>query len=154
MKFVCSLIVVEDIKQSRNFYENILGQKVKYDFGEDIVFEGDFTIHLESHLKRLLGIEVTKQSNNFELYFETDRLEEAFLKLKNEKVTFIHEILEQPWGQRVMRFYDLDFHMIEIGETMESVVARLYKMGLTIEEICKKSSMPVDFVEKTVNSCK
>lgn len=157
MKFVCPLIVVKDIEQSKNFYQNILNQKVKYDFGENITFEGDFAIHLKSHYLKLLkndSCKIIKQSNNFELYFETDDIESIYLKLKNEEIVFIHEILEQPWGQKAMRFYDLDFHIIEIGETMESVVTRLYNTGLTIDEICKKSSMPIDFVEYTIKNYK
>ena len=155
MKFVCPLLVVKDIKQSQNFYEHILEQKVKYDFGENITFAGDFAIHLESHYIKLLqndSYKVIKRSNNFELYFETDKIEETYLKLKDNQIEFIHEILEQPWGQRVMRFYDLDYHIIEIGETMESVVKRLFNMGLTMDEICKKSSMPVEFVESVINT--
>jgi len=34
-------------------------------------------------------------------------------------VEFIHEIVEQPWGQKVMRFYDPDYHMIEVGAPIE-----------------------------------
>ena len=49
MKYICPLIVVKDIEASRNFYENVLGQKLKYDFGENITYEGDFSIHLEEH---------------------------------------------------------------------------------------------------------
>jgi len=107
MKFVCPLLVVKDIKQLQNFYEHILEQKVKYDFGENITFAGDFAIHLESHYIKLLendSYKVIKRSNNFELYFETDKIEETYLKLKNNQIEFIHEILEQPWGQRVMLF--------------------------------------------------
>ena len=33
MKFKCPLIVVKDIKESRKFYEDILGQKAILDFG-------------------------------------------------------------------------------------------------------------------------
>lgn len=155
VKFVCPLIVVKDIKRSKDFYENILNQKVKYDFGENVTFQGDFAIHLESHYKKLLGnenLKILKQSNNLELYFETDNIDDIYIKLKDSKIEFIHEILEQPWGQRVMRFYDLDFHIIEIGETMESVVIRLYNRGLNIEEICKKSSMPRPFAENSIKN--
>ena len=45
MRYICPLIVVSDIKRSRQFYESLLGQKVKYDFGENVQFEGDFSIH-------------------------------------------------------------------------------------------------------------
>lgn len=48
MKFICSLITVSDIKRSRNFYENLLNQKVKYDLGENITFNGDFAIHSQN----------------------------------------------------------------------------------------------------------
>ncbi len=51
-----------------------------------------------------------------------------------------------------MRFYDLDWHIIEIEETMESVVKRLFNMGQTMDEICEKSSMPVEFVEYVINT--
>lgn len=157
MKFICPLIVVKNIQRSRIFYENILGQKVKYDFDENVVFEGDFAIHLESHYKKLLNNNahnITKQSNSFELYFDTDNLEDTYLRLKNEGIEFLHEIVEQPWGQRAIRFYDLDKHIIEVGETMESVVVRLYNDGFSVDEICKRSSMPLQFVESTINTGK
>lgn len=153
MQFVCPLIVVKDIDKSRNFYENILNQKVKYDFGENIEFEGGFSIHLESHFKKLIGNQdVIKKTNNFELYFEEENLDRIFNTLKENGIEFIHEITEHPWGQRAMRFYDFDFHIIEIGESMQSVVIRLYNNGMTIEEINSKTSMPIDFIKKTVSN--
>lgn len=153
MKYICALIVVKDIKRSRNFYENILGQKVEYDFGENVSFKGGFAIHLEDHYAQLLSIEndnILTKSNNFELYFETDDMESIFKALKKEKIAFIHQIKEQPWGQRVMRFYDPDFHVIEVGESMEAVVLRFHGMGLSIELISKKSSMPEEFVRNAI----
>jgi len=73
MKFVCSLIVVSDINRSRYFYENILNQKVKYDFGENVIFQGDFAIHLKSHFQGLIDTkEIKRCCNIFELYFEYD----------------------------------------------------------------------------------
>ena len=56
MKFICSLITVEDIKRSREFYEKLLKQKVKYDFGQNVTFHGDFAIHLQSHYQKLINI--------------------------------------------------------------------------------------------------
>ena len=50
MKYVCPLITVSDMKQSRDFYENLLDQKVKHDYGESVTFYGDFAIHLQNHL--------------------------------------------------------------------------------------------------------
>lgn len=124
MKYVCPLIVVKNMSISRDFYENILGQKLKHDFGENLVFEGDFSIHLKEHFEALLGHEydqIKTRAHNFELYFETADLEATIQKLKDNKIQFIHEAIKQPWGQRVARFYDPDCHIIEIGEPMDYV---------------------------------
>ncbi len=154
LKFECPLIVVEDITISRKFYENILGCTVKFDFGEDITFNGDFAIHLKSHFMKICGLNESsfvKGPHNMELYFETDQIEQYYLKLKSHYVTFIHEIVEQPWGQKVMRFYDPDRHIVEIGETLDSVVLRYHRIGLNKEQISKRTSLPLDFVEKVIN---
>ena len=153
LKYVCALIVVRDIKVARNFYENILGQKVKCDFGENVTFVGDFAIHLEEHYSKLLGEgnhPILRNSHNFELYFETDQIDSILARLEENEVEFLHKIREQPWGQRVMRFYDPDFHIVEVGETMESVVLRYHKTGMSIEEIRNRTSMPIELVEKTI----
>ncbi len=157
MKFVCPLIVVNNIKVARNFYEDILGQKVKFDFGENVTFEGDFAIHLEEHYLRLLGERngnELRKTHNFELYFETDDLESILGKLKENNVQFLHEIKEQPWGQRVMRFHDPDLHVVEVGETMESVVLRYHGIGMSIKEMSDRTSMPEEFVERVISPSK
>ncbi len=150
IKFICPLIVVKDTKKAKDFYEGLLGQKVKYDFGENIQFHGDFSIHLEEHYQGLIdeGVEhkINYRTNNFELYFETEDILKVESRLKNVEVEFIHEIREQPWGQRVMRVYDYDYHIVEIGETLESLVLRLYKEGKSVDEIVKRTSMPLEFV--------
>lgn len=37
-----------------------------------------------------------------------------------------------------MRFYDPDGHIIEIGETLQAVVWRLYEQGLSLDLLHKK----------------
>src|SRR5512135_3635072 len=104
LKFVSPLIVVEDMTRSRQFYEQLLGQKVKFDFGVDVCFEGDFTIHLKSHFQSLLGdatpYPITPKAHNGELYFDTDEIELIYQRLQAAGVQFIGGIQEQPWGQR------------------------------------------------------
>ncbi|MEN6292054.1 MAG: hypothetical protein ABFD07_08600, partial [Methanobacterium sp.] len=56
MKFICPLIVVNNMEISRNFYEKVLDQKVQYDFGENISFESGFAIHLKLHFSDLISI--------------------------------------------------------------------------------------------------
>ena len=110
-----------------------------------------FTIHQRAHFQTLLGDKrhyaITLKSNSGELYFEAENLEAVQARLKRSGAEFIHEIDEQPWGQRVMRLYDLDGHILEIGESMESAILRLHEQGLSVQEIVKKTGMPKEFVE-------
>ncbi|MBT3362269.1 MAG: glyoxalase/bleomycin resistance/dioxygenase family protein [Chloroflexi bacterium] len=153
MKFVCPLIVVDDIARSRKFYEEVLRQEVEYDFGENVQFKGAHAIHLKEHYRTLLGgndHEIAHKANNMELYFETDDVTGDYDRLKAANVDFVHELNEQPWGQRVVRFYDPDGHIVEIGETMQAVVLRFHQEGDSVEEICAKSCMPKEFVEMVI----
>lgn len=71
---------------------------------------------------------------------------------KNIQAEFLRVIEEQPWVQRVMRCYDPDKHLVEIGETMESAVIRLNKQGESFDEIVRKTGMPKEFVEATIKN--
>ena len=151
MKYMCPLIVVSDIKRAREFYENILAQTVKVDFGENVTFVGDFAIHQKKHFESLINnAEIKEKSNNFELYFEHDDLEDILSKIKKLDLEFVHEIVEQPWKQQVVRFYDYDKNMIEIGERMEHVAYRLSKQNYSIEEICKITYLSKETVENAI----
>lgn len=155
MKFICSLITVNDIKVSRDFYERILNQKVKFDFGENVTFHGDYAIHLKSHFKKLINNkEIRTGANNFELYFEYDNVEEIVKVLKDNNVSFVHEIREQPWRQKVVRFYDPDENLIEIGESMEYLAHRLTNEGMSIEQISETTNMSVDFIIESIEKYK
>jgi catechol 2,3-dioxygenase-like lactoylglutathione lyase family enzyme len=154
LKYIGPIIVVEDIARSRHFYEHLLGQKVMFDFGVNISFDGGYAVHQKAHFQSLLGDEsqypIVKKAHNGDLVFETDALETLYQTLKQAAVEFIHEIQEQPWGQRVMRLYDPDGHVLEIGETMEASVWRLYSQGLSIERVREITAMPMEFVERAI----
>lgn len=154
VKYMGPILVVEEIAPSRYFYEQLLGQQVKYDFGPNVTFQGDFSIHLRRHLQALLGDgadrPVTRKAHNAELTFETDEIEAVGQRLKQAAVEFVHDIREQPWAQRVLRVYDPGGHLVEVGEAMESVVWRLHGQGLSIDPICERTGMPREFVERAV----
>jgi catechol 2,3-dioxygenase-like lactoylglutathione lyase family enzyme len=154
IKYSGILITVKDIAASRAFYEDLLGQKIKFDFGVDIPFESGLTLHQADHFQSLLGsadaYPITEKANNGELFFEDDEIELLQQRLKEAGVEFIHEIREQPWAQRVLRFYDPNGFIVEVGETMEAVVRRLYAQGLSMDEVSRRSSMPVEFIQKVI----
>jgi catechol 2,3-dioxygenase-like lactoylglutathione lyase family enzyme len=155
MKYICPLITVTDIKRARDFYENVLGQKVKADFGENVTYEGDFAIHLRSHFSNLIdNREIKSCSNNFEIYFEHDDVDGFAKKLKENNVKFVHDVREQPWKQKVVRFYDPDENIIEVGESLEYLSYRLHKEGMTIEQISKAVGIPEEFVKSSIEGYK
>ncbi len=87
MKFICSLIVVEDIERSRYLYESILGQSVKTDFGENVTFHGDFAIRQQLVETKVCAMKKTHEPpNNLTSYKEkTERPNVLFImgRLKN-----------------------------------------------------------------------
>ena len=109
-------------------------------------------IHLKSHFSDLINKsenDIIQKSNNFELYFEEEDLDSFLQKLKDiDPVEYVHVLKEQPWGQRVIRFYDPDMHIVEVGEPMGSVAKRLLSKGLSIEETAKRTLMPKEFVRQ------
>jgi catechol 2,3-dioxygenase-like lactoylglutathione lyase family enzyme len=151
MKFVCSLIVVEDIEKARHFYADTLKQHIISDFSENVGFEGGFAIHKKEHFKKLINdMEINQGSNSFDLYFEDDELEVLEKELKKCGIEFVHGIREQPWKQRVMRFYDYDRNIIEVGERLEHVAYRLYKEKKSFEEIEKTTYLDKDRIEMAI----
>ena len=153
MKYKLPLIVVEDMERSRKFYEEILGQKVILDFGANITFAGEFSLQTKDSWRGFIGDyedTIIFRPNNFELYFEEKNFYEFVNKLKTYGVELIHDVIEYPWGQNVIRFYDPDHHIIEVGESMVSVVWRFIEHGMSIEETAERTQHPIDFIEKAL----
>jgi catechol 2,3-dioxygenase-like lactoylglutathione lyase family enzyme len=150
MKLTAFLIVVEDIAVSRRFYEEVFCEKVLYDFGENIQFESNLSIHQKAHFARVTGIsanDIANKTHNAEIYFEEDDLEDFFARIQALRIPMLHGPSEQPWGQRVLRLFDPDGHLIEVGETLQSVVKRYLAQGLSVQETARRTSMPLEFVE-------
>jgi catechol 2,3-dioxygenase-like lactoylglutathione lyase family enzyme len=151
MKFVCSLFVVSDIARSRDFYSRVLGQRIATDFGENVAFEGGLAIHQRDQYRKLIdGRPIAAGGNDAELYFELDDVPAIEAALREEGVEFLHGTREQPWRQRVLRFYDPDRHIIEIGESLEYLAYRLWKEGKTEQEIGEITMMGEEFARKAI----
>ncbi len=153
VKFIAPLLVVADMQRARTFYETVLGLNVIVDFGENITFEGNFSLHLQAHFQSLIdGKEIRTGGNDFEIYFEYNNMDEMSSRLANAGVELVHPLREQPWRQRVVRFYDPDRHIIEVGESMEYLCFRLHREGLSETEIAKVTLMPESFVKSGIAS--
>jgi hypothetical protein len=148
-KYNSSVFFVSDVKKAKIFFTDVLGQKIESDFGRCVIFIGGFSIWDRIYAHKIMGFSdeyISIDKKDAELYFEIVDIDSFYTKLKNEKTKFIHDIIEQPWGQRCFRIYGPDNHIIEFAETMPVVIERLYDEGLTHNQIVKKSLMPVEIV--------
>lgn len=48
----------------------------------------------------------------------------------------------------MVRFYDEDEHIIEVGEDMKVVTKRFINQGMSIEETAKRMDVPVGYVKR------
>jgi hypothetical protein len=67
-------------------------------------------------------------------------------------VAVVHPLREQPWGQRVLRVYDPDGHIVEVGEPMPAVIMRFLAEGLSPEAIAQRTAMPLDIVQQVAST--
>ncbi|PHV71381.1 hypothetical protein CS063_04850 [Sporanaerobium hydrogeniformans] len=80
-----------------------------------------------------------------ELYFEEDDFDCFIAKLKahNDIRYLDKEVKEASWGQRSIKFYDPDGHIIEVGENMKMVVKRFLDSGMSMDEVSKRMDVSV-----------
>lgn len=120
MKLKNPLLVVADIERSVEFYRNVFGLRVVMDFGANKTLTGGLVLQTADTWKTFIGTDnVCFGSNAFEIYFEEDDFDSFAEKLKMCEVEYVHPIKEHSWGQRVVRIYDPDKHIIEIGENIK-----------------------------------
>lgn len=121
MKLKNILIVVEDIERSKAFYRELFGLEVIRDFGENVILTGGLVLQERAVWERFVEKETCYGGCNFELYFEETDIDSFLQKLKQTKwkIEYLNEDIKHDWGQRVVRIYDPDKHMIEVGEPEE-----------------------------------
>ena len=152
MQYQGTLIAVSDMARAKHFYEAVMEQKVMMDLGVHVSFERGLS--LQSNYAELVGanLPVKERPNNFQLYFEVEDLDSWQTKITGiEGIEFIHMAKEYPWGQRVMRFYDYDKYIVEVAESMVSVVQRFLSQGLSIEETAQRTMFPVELVRSLMS---
>lgn len=151
MKLKNPMLVVNDIDASVDFYKKVLGLRVIVDFGANKTLTGGLSLQTIDTYKEFINKDlITFGGNNFEIYFEEDDFDRFLEKLQKYNVEFVHPPLEHTWGQRVVRFYDLDQHIVEVGENIKVVCKRFLDSGMTPEEVAQRMDVPLKFV----NMCK
>ena len=149
MQFRLPLLAVEDVAKSKAFYEELFEQTVVLDLGKNITMSGGFALQEDFNWFIDMKAEsIVKKSNNMELYFEVDDFEAFLVKLAQyPEIELVHPIKKYDWQQRVIRIYDPDWHIIEIGESMAVIARRYLAEGYSVEETAKIIQHPKEFVE-------
>lgn len=155
LKHCTPVLFVKDAPKSRDFYAGALGMTVVSDFGGlNYAFKEGFAIWqiLDGNIiPKMLGrehIENAQITSRFELCFETGELDAIYRTLKENNVKFLHEINVELWGQRTIRFYDPDGHLIEVGEALPIFIRRIYEEeGQDIEATSKRTFVPVEGIK-------
>lgn len=148
MKYQSTLIAVTDMARSLNFYKEVLGQEVLLDFGGNVTLACGVALQDLAGWKQFLGTEdVRFKGRDGELYFEEDDMDGFLNRLEGMDISYVHPLETQPWGQRCIRFYDPDGHVIEVGENMAAVTRRFRDSGMSVAEIAKAMDIAEEYVE-------
>ena len=147
MKYISTLIAVADMEKSKRFYRDVLGLKVVADFGANVTLDGGLVMQTMDSWKSFIRTDKVVLPNNAgELYFEDEDIDAFCEHLKKFDIGYVHPLFEHRWGQRVIRFYDPDRHIIEVAEKLDAVIFRFLEQGLSAEETAARMDIPVDLV--------
>ena len=120
MKLKNVLIAVKDIERSKKFYHDLFGLDMILDNDGNMILTEGLVLQDISLWKQFLKKEITKRSNSCELYFEEADIEGFVKKLEllYPDTEYVNKLMTHSWGQRVVRFYDPDGNLIEVGTPM------------------------------------
>lgn len=158
MKLKNILFVVDDIERSKTFYRDLFGLEVVTDFGENVILTEGLVLQEKKLWEKFIERNVSVGGNDAELYFEENDIDGFLERLEksNFDIEYLNKCIEHDWGQRVIRIYDPDKHVIEIGESLEYVARRFLKTGMTVEQVAKKTQLPpaqVEVIAQDYTSC-
>ncbi len=154
VKYRMPVLLVKDISVSKRFYQDLFSLEIENDFGENLAFKASFSLWQKKRAEEIIFNSKEKISGeglkNVELYFESEDIEHIWTRIQEKSVEIIHELREEPWGQRTLRFLDPDKYIIEIAEPLPCVVVRLYRSGWPASKISDKTQLPLSSVNKII----
>ena len=117
MKLKNILIVVKDIEKAREFYHKLFGIDLVLDNDGNMILTEGLVLQDEKIWKSFIDRDIVPKSNSCELYFEEQDIESFVEKLNRlyPSIEYVNHLMTHSWGQRVIRFYDLDGNLIEVG---------------------------------------
>lgn len=99
------------------FYQEIFGLRVVLNQDGNIIMSEGLVLQDSNIWKQFLGRNINQKNNATELYFEEPNIEEFVERLESSdfEIEYVNELMTHSWGQKVIRFYDPDGNLIEVG---------------------------------------
>ena len=121
MKLKSILIVVRDIEKSKQFYHDLFGLDVVLDNDGNMILTEGLVLQDKKIWEKFLGQEIIPRNNSCEIYFEERNIDSFIEKLERlyPSIQYVNRLMEYSWGQKVVRFSDLDGNLIEVGTPVE-----------------------------------
>lgn len=120
MKLRNILVVVKDIEKSKQFYHDLFGLDMILDNDGNMILTEGLVLQDEKIWNAFIGKAIIPKNNACELYFEEKNIEAFAEKLEQlyPSIEYVNRLMTHSWGQKVIRFYDLDGNLIEVGTPM------------------------------------
>ena len=114
------LIVVKDIEASKKYYHDLFGLDVILDNDGNVILTEGLVLQEEKYWKQFLNKDLIPKNNHCEIYFEEKDIESFIERLERlyPETEYVNRFMIHSWGQKVVRFYDLDGNLIEVGTPM------------------------------------
>ena len=117
MTYRGTLIVVKDCHRALRFYSDMFGLDLVQDNDGNMELTGNIYLQEARYWEQFTGRPVVQRSNSSELYFEESEIDAFVEKLERiyPDTEYANRLMTHSWGQRVVRFYDPDGNLIEVG---------------------------------------
>lgn len=111
------LIVVKDVEASKKFYHDLFGLDLLLDNGGNMILTEGLVLQDEKIWKTVIGKDIISESHSCELYFEEPDMDTFVKRLETlyPNIQYVNQRTTYSWGKQIVRFYDLDGHLIEVG---------------------------------------
>ena len=114
------LIAVSDMDRAIKFYKEIFGLQVILDQDGNVIMSEGLVLQDAKIWQQFLDKELISKNNMTELYFEEADIEGLVKRLEESdfEIEFVNKLMTHSGGQKVVRFYDPDGNLIEVGTPM------------------------------------
>jgi catechol 2,3-dioxygenase-like lactoylglutathione lyase family enzyme len=124
---------VRDLAKARQFYEGLLGLETARIMSRNareiaVAYKAGLSIwQVDDAYDIIFGPTSTRPAKlgcgNWEFSFETPELDAVAARLEKAGVGFVQRLRQLAWGQRAVRVYDPDGHIVDIGSLHRSGAA-------------------------------